>query len=718
MRLLDIAYLISLSNIFVLAAWSTQYTDTNDVAYLSLRNNKVLKVLKTDVKAIETLPDPPTNSTIVLGNENTLYAFYGTSFCKPIIIVQYSETDNKWVNVTLTGKTPNYLTQSIYMASPTSELIYIYGGRNMSESCQSPYISDPSTIYDNRISYVVSSEIKAFNTTSGSFIEIETASSPTSMFAAGVMRMTGSSSSLLIGGKAQNGWIGMNQLALWEYSSWTFISTSKSSFVDSRTNPLVLPLKSAAGNPKSTATNSTLVLGGRVNSHQSLPYAVGLDLDPDDGWTWNSDLNQTLISSSSDILGAVTFDNTLITISPKDLNKRDDDNVDYSIGYFDVSTWEEASSYSPTDTDEDADTATSESGTASATSTIHASSTATAEAKEESSQTMTTGGKIALSTVLPVGFMAIGAAAVAVFYYRKKRVKKDLLPAPRPLSLSPYLGSGSSYEHQMLNGEHSDSKSIKSWTEKRRLYDEHEKFQHQQQNQYGASISPQPYLSLRPSSVHTRENSDLGYISVGEGTTDPYDNPFYTVHEDMAPLTDMDQRAKPSRANTMRAASASLVNYFRGRRTASSATAPVTSMRSPSAMSMTQDISQIHFEDSLREAGITADDGDEFFNGRDVQVLVSSKRRSRLRVTNPDPDTPSRANSNHSTIASLNVRKQRAGRYAPLQNNYPMSSISRHNSITSMKSGPDEENDIVDAKVGTRAVSSGSTVGLRPESPL
>ncbi|KAF5103088.1 hypothetical protein D0Z00_000066 [Geotrichum galactomycetum] len=721
-----------MNSLAAVAAWATLYSSSNDVAYLHLRNNAVLQIFADDAGAPNRLPDPPNNATLVITLDNRLLAFYGTSFCETLKVVQYNSTNKAWNPITVTGFAPNYLSQSIYMASPSSDLVFIYGGRNLSSACHTSYIQDPSTIYDSRISYVVSNEIKAFNITNNSYKSIKTASSPTAMFAAGVMRMPFASSSLLVGGKAQNGWIGMNQLALWEYSSWTFISTANSARVDSRTNPLVLPLNSPAGQLTSKATNSSLVLGGKVNSHVSLPYFVGLDLDPVSGWSWNANLNQTLIASTEKILGAVTFENTLITIMDKssetedttDVIERRNVDLNYQINYFNMTSWTEAKGFTPS---------------ASSTDTTASVSSSTAEPSktEESSPKATK--KIALSTVLPVSFFFVGAALTGVFLYRrKKRKEEDLIPVPRPLSLSPYLGGASSLEQQMLNSHSSgpdrDTASFQSWTEKRRIYEEQEHFQQQYAHHY-----QQPYMPINSQNGNT--SADLGVVSIGEGNSD-YDSPFENVihHDDcipLQPLPSLDYQPQPRRANTIRQASETIVNYFKGKRSASSATAPASYQRSTSAASYAQDISDMQIPHSSlgrHEAVTTKEEDDEFFEGRDVQILVSSKRRTRLRVVNPDPDTPSRNNSDHSTIASLNVKKQRAGRYAPLTNQPETGVMLRRSSSTSITPSvqiqlpghqdldiseiPEEaeqERDLSEARIGTRAVSSGSAYAWRKE---
>ena len=74
------------------------------------------------------------------------------------------------------------------------------------------YSRSVDTLRHSRISYVVSDEIKAFNVTDNSYKSIKTASSPTAMFAAGVMRMP-SASSLAAGRREGPEWLDWHEPA-------------------------------------------------------------------------------------------------------------------------------------------------------------------------------------------------------------------------------------------------------------------------------------------------------------------------------------------------------------------------------------------------------------------------------------------------------------------------------------------------------------------------
>lgn len=654
------------------AAWQTFYSAAQDAAFLHLRTNELLQVQAGTANSAPTqLASPPANATLAYVKGDTLLAFYGDSFCEPVKVAKYDKAGDTWTEIT-TGVVgaPNFLAQRIYISQPSSDLVYLYGGRNLSQECEVSELLDPAAVYSPPVDYIVSNKIHVFNTTNLTFATTTTATSPAPMFAAGLVRLS-QQNSLLIGGKSQAGWIGMNQLAIWRYSSWDFVSTSQAVQIDSRTNPLVLPLT----NGSAQQVTSAIVLGGQINARAAEPYAISLNLSDSTGWTWNSQLDQSLIDGPDQIVGAVTFENTLITYSDASAGlltgdnkrRRSSSGTDYAVNYYNALEWTKTTGYTPPPT---------------------ATATATATPTADSSN-LSTGGKIALSTVLPVSALVAALAGVGFLFYRKrKRDQRELFPAPRPLTLSPYFGSSRMFDSFVFTSEEQSGRteSITSWTEKRRVYDEIEHYNNQSaaaQHQ-GASSSQnyniygqQPYAPIDGSAgAEPAQGTDLGVISIGEGVSDQHDNPFYTAQDDLAtspgaappPVTQAPAAAayKPSRASTMRAASATITSYLMGRRSKSAMTVPLnttagnssstvgTSAREPSPEPPTSRALDSHADPDADA------DADEFFKGRDVQVLVSSKRRSRLRITNPDPYSPSRSNSEHSTVGSLQVKKTRS----------------------------------------------------------
>lgn len=507
----------------VQALWSTLYTSDHLTAYVHLTNNSLLAVGPANESSLQMreIAQPPVNSTLAIAANNTLLAFSGSSFCSPLKVSVYSQKKNSWTNIDFNqsySHVPRYKEYSLYISSPESSSVYIYGGRNLTDSCTN-YITDDVYSSSDSESVLVSHEIFKLNLSNYTFESMDTATSPTEMFGAGVLRIS-STSSLFVGGKASRGWVGMNQLALWEYSSWTFVSTSNSRKVDSRTNPLILPLYSPAGwnssfddsdeSNSSWPIKNAIVIGGQVNGHDPLPFTVGLSLDNTTGWTWDPTLSQNLFNESL-ILGAVTFGNTLATFSKKndsttssseEKRKRDTTPslTNYDIQLIDTNSWETIDSYSPsnlitptstsssrasssspstrsTSSASDSSSTTISTATSAPTSsrTVDTTTSPTATTTSESSP-ISTGGKIALSTVLPISFVLFAALLGVVLYRRRKVLKEEEVPRTPLMPLSPYL-SGWFRPSTDRNSRGPNFEgirpidSIHSWEEKRRQYE-------------------------------------------------------------------------------------------------------------------------------------------------------------------------------------------------------------------------------------------------------
>lgn len=177
---------------------------------------------------------------------------------------------------------------------------------------------------------------------------------PIEIFGAGIFHKS-NLSSLIIGGKTSHGWVGSNQLSIWEYSSWEFISAKNNERVDSRTNPLILPLLTPLNSSNYSNTNfelskevdNFLVIGGSVNGHDALPFVTSLSFNTSTGWVWRSLTTQNILNSST-ILSAVTFGDILIIFSQETSNsllRRSGDNL--NIQYIDTHSWGEIKNYSP-----------------------------------------------------------------------------------------------------------------------------------------------------------------------------------------------------------------------------------------------------------------------------------------------------------------------------------------------------------------------------------
>ncbi|ANB15745.1 hypothetical protein AWJ20_3389 [Sugiyamaella lignohabitans] len=429
------------------ATWSTLYSSNSSTAYVYTddgflytfpTNTSTFSVAQAQSMFVQ-ISSPPTNSTLVIDeNSDTLMAVYGTSGCgtSPINIATYDSDKNKWTKITSSSDNW-YLDMPTVWAQPQTSVIYIFGGY-----CQST----------NDISH----SLYAYNTTSGEFLTPPNQNSPTDLYAAGVTAID-SSTFLLVGGKAPNGWISMNQVAVWEYNSWTFRTTGNSDNIDSRTNPLVIPIW--ADNMQNSAS-SVLVLGGSVNGRAAQPYAVNLTLG--NGWEWsNSSLESVL--DPSDIDGAMAIGTALLTLSKPSQSAK----LQVNIYELDTGKLLNSAQGFPTVTPTPLPTQTVTVSTEQTASTVPTALPA--------SKSLSKGGVAAVSTVVPIAALCALGAAAGLFYVRRRKRNNDkirtmhLSPAP---SMGDFINAPLAHNNDSWYSIGGDTASINSWNEKRAMYEE------------------------------------------------------------------------------------------------------------------------------------------------------------------------------------------------------------------------------------------------------
>lgn len=379
LSLLILASALCLS--LVEAVWSTLYTEDNLNAYVHLTNNSLLFVGPATQAplSMKELATPPTDSTLAITTNDTLLAFHGSSFCEPLSVSVYSPEQDTWTTLPRGSEEfqpPNFMEYSQYLSSPSSPNIYIYGGRNLTNSCANT-VPDPS--YSSSDSWAstwglddyiyVSRDIYEFNVENNTYRNLSAMIAPTEMFGTGVLR-SANLSWILIGGKTSRGWVGSNQLASVSMAaeSWSFTSTSTNNYkrVDSRTGPLLLPLRTPLNSNKmssdttdlvytddanSSSVNNVMVIGGTVNGHSSLPFVTGISSLTTTGWTWSDAVSQEFLNETT-FLGGVAFGNILITFSKKATSswayKRASGTLDnFNVQYIDTQNWSVISAYNP-----------------------------------------------------------------------------------------------------------------------------------------------------------------------------------------------------------------------------------------------------------------------------------------------------------------------------------------------------------------------------------
>lgn len=545
-----------------------------------------------------------------------------------------------------------------------------------------------------------------------------------------------SDASLVIGGKASNGWISTNQITLWTFDSWAIFSSKNSARVDPRTNPLLIPLVSSNStsqfDPESDLplVKSALVLGGSVNGHDALPFAALLTFDNNTGWSWNNSVPQQLFEKN--LFGAVSFGSTLVTVSlPSNSAAKRDSINGYNVQYIDTLTWNVVDSYTPVSVQ---------------SPLIHEPSNQTTD--NSTSGNLSTGGKIALSTVFPIsGVLLALVGTLAYRHYKSKNEKYEQYDS----SDAEFRISNASYRTNPVETNHTDlhkTSSIRSWQEKLRKYEQaivgsmgftssSDSTSHPTNT--SNVIFESPFNDGYQSPLDTRSEHNVQSITTPSSNALGKDEDFNAMHsrahmnniqhgpaqrqpsilKRMGTLLSTDgllgKRRKWSlnlshpinspgsanhahlyaneRTNTLKNGGKRspllhdddndqddyndekngngryrykivpnpnhLLPNIPGESGSSLSNTPSSSMAPNSPHSLGHQVNGMRNTSGLDDD--KEEDDNDIFEGRDVQVLVSSRRRTQLRVTNPDPKsaetTPdvSRNNSEKSSTSLTNI---------------------------------------------------------------
>lgn len=538
-----------------------------------LADNRLVSVSDTSYRL---LSSPPADSRVVVvshGGGGSVLAFHpqnrdnnekkrdASSSCpEKLQVSKYSNNSDTWETIVSSSLIP--FNSTIW--DQTADSIYLFGGVD----CSGHY----------------SSQLYAFNVTASEFYMPQNTNPPTELVHGSAARLknTTHGQAILVGGKAPDGWIGMNQVAVFDSDTWSFKSVANSSKVDARANPRLLYL----------SDDRLLIFGGSVAGRDPKPYLVELDLAT---WSWNG-VPVNLQLQKRKPLGATVIGDKLIVVSDdSDSNQKrswflrrrqSQSGGDLSFHSFDTKSWnpldldisqssspqhqtgddqnqdQDSNNNNNEDNDHDnedttgnnnsndsnsktrtnsQEATTKPSASSASTSDTTSKTSTTTPTPSSSSSSMSTGEIAALSTVLPVS--VISAAAAAVFFIRRSRKQKS--SEKRTLTLSPL-----SFDHP--DGAAAETASIDSWNAKRELYEKQSS--NPNRLSFPASISSAATVTRRKVSQQQHPDDDSKTI---------YNNDDNTNNDD------------------------------------------------------------------------------DLFTNRDVQVLVSSVRRSKLVVTNPDTNTNS-----------------------------------------------------------------------------
>jgi len=643
---INICILLTLWSPIILAQqWDTAYSPSYPNAYLKLTNNEILQISNNQSynygDSISNIISPPTkdNYSITIANGD-LYAFYkgGSSSNDSMTISIYDEKKNKWESIdydtTLSNNTNlQYFEQSTIMTSPDKDYdsIYIYGG-----------------LYNDTIS----NRIIQFNPHSKTLNSIITSISPTGFYGSSNAIIDSQGvSNLLIGGKASSGWVSMFQIALWEYQSWTFKTVSSASFsVNSRVNPLVL----SVFKDDETDASNVLVLGGILGNNWASPYVLNLNLT--DEWNWK-DVTKEAGFDVQKIMGAVVFNSTLITIN-NNSNKKKRSDSGYSINLYDTDTLKKVdkfdsayqasgkasssssekelsssmSSASESSRISSSQISSASTSAASASSSAHSAASSSILAFTSSTGNSTSKGSSYTRVIVPavvVPVVGITLLSIIAFFIYKKYFKED--------EAESISDSDSDHPDFYKEVNQIDNQSISSWNQKRNEY-ESRRYSEQQYPQLTPTRLPlytsntSPIISNRTSptqqqrSPNNRQSLDFTFdnthIAKKFKRLSQQNKPSLQQSRSHGPFANPEDYADKQELSPMS-------NYANKSRV--------------SLISSKGDTESSKSDEVIPGVGTNGSVGDEeedqidrFLGNRDVQVLVSSKRRSKLRITNPD----------------------------------------------------------------------------------
>ena len=598
--------------------WKSLYSYKTGKIYLHLKNNELVSldfsVTNKNItnysnnQQINALTAPPPNSTLFL-MEDELYALIAVSsgnkdLCGngQLSIIKYKD-DNTWasesdikLNFDDIIDASFYQYQTVLTSSNSNHTIYIYGG----ECSESKYISN---------------RLLSLNLNTGKVSNISTSTKPQPFYGASNILAPNPQEQLIIGGKLNQGWLNMYQLATWNFNSgWSFqevernSGNSGSSVVNSRTFPLLLPVFDPVLNESliddTLTIKQVLMIGGEMDNKQAEPTFAKLSMTTN-AWIWNTtDTKYNL--PDDEILGAATIFNTLLVINSTDSNNKRDNS--YHINLYD------ADSFKPVET-------------------LKENTANILKGPNSKSSHQNTTVKIVLGTVLPILSLAIIAGLFILFFLRRNNKRKLELQQqqyneidykygylnPPPSTLKPF------YHHDNDSNSTLSGASIDSWMKKRQDYDKR-----RLRNSYLASNDTLNMVDDEDSNSNSSSHYDDYSRIHGENKEEEKDlgegkNPHLVLSKPSRP------RLHPKKAFSF---------------TKSPPQTPVGKIKRLQSTRLTSSEHLIpgnhknelesDVEGHYEHNGIVDSEATSLDDRMDVQVLVSSKRRSILRVVNPD----------------------------------------------------------------------------------
>ncbi|KAG7699192.1 hypothetical protein KL930_002021 [Ogataea haglerorum] len=628
------------------------YNYYNRTAYIQHDDSLIMLPFNSEFKTGQTVTDLwklPADDCKVISVSNKLYAFYetNTSDSSLLTVSQFNETTREWKELDF-GSPLEYLSGSAYMATPDApDSVYVYGGYNSSSGR-------------------VSGRLVQLDLNALEIADTQSSLQPTGFYDSSSL-LINHNTLVLVGGKTASGWVSLKQLAVWQYESWGFksVSVDKTDTINSRAGALLLPVFSSnmiteeylSSNYSDFSVDFVLMVGGGLSSGTySSPNFARLDVGS--SWSWTSlDTTVSLANSKTnnannsqlsvdDMVGAAVIYDALVVVNG--------DSANYTLTLYNTTSFE------------------------------------VLESVDYSNLAKKTPGKsskslvIALSVLIPA-LAATIIALVAVWLYKKyksreaeKQKEKDLKDIMEfyqagNSSSTTFASHGAEKENTSYFGNHvkvnnyddGDNLSISSWKRKRWQL-ESEMVNQDQDTDVEPDPTPEP-AEKSPVSPLKRSLSTISY-SLGRSLRRSFSyqssiRSFFTAE---TPPDDSGHSPQLTNIPVLRPAEASnfalhlipedsSLNSFKLKAAADSHSMTSNSTiceksessgsrpASPPPAARTTSLVFHNRAPLMAMPGRSKDflpPPEPDLENLDVQILVSSKRRSKLRVTNPDPDGP------------------------------------------------------------------------------
>ncbi|KAI0461970.1 hypothetical protein LJB42_004575 [Komagataella kurtzmanii] len=308
--------------------WNTLYDFHNETIYLLPESSSSLiqipfnaKFKSGDIigeKSLGNLITVPDGDVTLLGDGDLYSVQNSTGFIK---IQKYQRNQKTWDDVELKNNTiPYYSLSGLVSTFEEPTAIYIYGGLKTAGQDQ----ATEGSVVERMLKIDISSGVSQ---------ELNSSVQPAAFYGSSNFPIT-DNTVVLVGGKAQRGWISFSQMAIWQYETWSFKKPTLDDSINSRMSPLLLPVfhtNTSLSETPDHMVESLLMLGGTLLDGVATPSFSQLNISSTN-WVWNSldesisTVNSLINSpdneiSLSTLTGAAIIYDTLLVVNQTETDK-------------------------------------------------------------------------------------------------------------------------------------------------------------------------------------------------------------------------------------------------------------------------------------------------------------------------------------------------------------------------------------------------------------